>query len=131
MPITIGNTKVEGRLTPSGNGVLLSPLAKAKVSTAGIHIPDERIGWQFADAIEWKVLSVGPGARKLDKKGRPKGPVIPITDVGPGDCVICNVSNGCFQLDDGTGRVIVQADQLLMSWKPEVNPAHAFGGDQT
>jgi co-chaperonin GroES (HSP10) len=129
MAIVIGRTKIEGKIRLIGNAVLIEPLPRPTVSSGGIIIPHEQPGWQPADASEWRVLAVGPGDFKRDKKGRRKGVFIPLTDVSPGDCVLCYTGQKCFPLDDGTGRVIVQVDQLLLSWVPERTPASSFGGD--
>jgi co-chaperonin GroES (HSP10) len=123
--IILGKQPISGTLTPTGNGVLLAPILTETVSPGGIHLVESE-RWNN-DVVQWRVVAVGPGAPKLDKKGLPKGPVIPITDVSVGDYVLCRLEHKGYALDDGTGRVIVEVDQIEMVYQP--TPATAFGGD--
>jgi len=126
---TLGNTAIEGNIRLIGNRVLLAPKERpAKIGR--IFLPADNELNTFKQ--EWLVLAVGPGAYKVNKKTKVRT-FVPLTDVVPGDMVLCRLDMPRMSqsLDDGTGRVIVDASQLQASWREEPQtPAAAFGGDE-
>lgn len=91
-----------------GNKVLLSPLPPKQVLTAGglfVH-PS-----YMDDALQWRVLAVGPGQFYRGKKGQR---VFLSPEVAPGDRVLCDTGLGGVALADGSW--IVDARQIAMKW---------------
>ena len=108
---TLGYTPVEGIVRPLGNRVLLSPKPRPD-KIGAVFLPADSQLNTFKQ--EWLVLAVGPK----------------VTDIAPGDHVLCRLDIQGHSLDDGTGRVLVDAKHCLCSWRESPpTPASAFGGD--
>lgn len=98
------------RLT--GNNVLLIPLPPKTKSEGGILFDMKRRD----DRMQYFVLAVGPG-RTVRKKGKPDVH-IPI-DLQPGDHVLTpQIHGNKFAFKDGTGRIIIEADEIIAKWRP-------------
>lgn len=100
-----------------GNHVLIGKLPQKTQTKGGIHL----VGRYQDDEKRWMVLSVGPG-RVVKKKGKPDV-LIPI-ELKPGDYVITNMYGGNkLALEDGTGRLVVEADEIIAKWDNPHNEA--------
>lgn len=104
-----------------GNTVLLEPLpdVDAQVSASGIV----SVNHYHKPTLKFRVLAVGPG--EFRKRTKPSGKVKTVAafdkpECSVGDCVLCRagLDNDAtvHSLDDGTGRVIVRGEALLMAW---------------
>jgi co-chaperonin GroES (HSP10) len=98
-----------------GNSVLLQPLdAEVQVSASGLTL----VNHYKKPTLKFRVLAVGPGAFRY-RKGKRKAFIVPEVEVG--DFVICRAildsSIVKHSLDDGTGRVIVEAESIQMKWR--------------
>jgi co-chaperonin GroES (HSP10) len=113
--IVVGKNPVQGAVTPTGNRVLLSPKHAPEKSKGGIILPGEQPAWE-RQQYEWVVLAVGPGEWRTNKKTKERV-FVPLTDVVPGDFVLCKVSERGYSLDDGSGRWIVDFKNCDLSWK--------------
>lgn len=99
-----------------GNTVLLEPF-DAEVwqsSASNLFI----VNHYKKSTLAFKVLAVGPGEWRRKKR---KPAVFIKPEVVPGDLVICRaqLDPGVVKhsLDDGSGRIIVGADSLMLSWR--------------
>ena len=90
----------------TGNNVLLSPVFAPTQTSSGIIIAEQ----YRVQNKTYKVLAVGPG-KTIRKKGKPDRHV-PI-EVKVGDTVISGLYQGSGLIDDGHGRLVVDADQIL------------------
>ena len=98
-----------------GNVVLLEPFdVEAQVSASGLHLVNH---YKKAN-LKYRVLAVGPGAFRW-RKGKRKAFVSPEVEVG--DLVLCNAERDSSvvkeSMDDGTGRVIVHSESILLKWR--------------
>lgn len=95
-----------------GNTVLLEPLPVKLVSPGGIHYFER----YRDDRMQFRVLAVGPG-RVVRKKGRPDV-LIPV-EVEPGDhCLTAQIHGNKLAFEDGSGRIIIEADEIIAKWRP-------------
>lgn len=98
-----------------GNSVLLEPIdAGEQLSSASNLV---LVNHHKRANLKFKVVAVGPGAFVKRRKKR----VWLQPEVEPGDRVLCNAELDPaivkHSLDDGTGRVLVDAAGILMKWR--------------
>jgi len=115
----IGRQIVEANFPPQDqpkirmlrNNLLLEPLPENTKSDGGIHLP----GGQTGDLkMYWKVLAVGEG---MPNK---YGGHDPILEISVGDTVITPLHFSHHTMEDGTGRKIVSADQIIGKFEEDV-----------
>ena len=77
-----------------------------------------QVNYYKKPTLTYRVLAVGPGAFRW-RRGKRKAFVAPEVEVG--DLVLCNAERDSSvvkeSLDDGTGRVIVHAEGILLKWR--------------
>ena len=89
-----------------GNSVLLGPIPQQQKSPGGIHYAPNYAD----DRKRWRVLAVGPGRRT--KRG-----VLLAPECAPGDNALVEIDLvNSRPIDDGTGRIVVDASSILMVW---------------
>lgn len=106
-------------LRPLVNEVIISPVDESgQLSPGGIFMVNR---WK-KPTLKFKVLAVGPAGyvQRVNAKGKKKM-VFRQPEVEVGDMVLCNaiVESGVARhhFDDGSGRIIVDADRLLAQWR--------------
>jgi len=98
-----------------GNNVLVEPLPQKKMSVGGIVFMER----YRDDEMQWRVLAAGPG-RLVRKKGKPDV-FIPV-EVEPCDHVLTPMVHGNrLAFEDGSKRLIIDADEIIAKWRPGVN----------
>lgn len=105
-----------------GNTVLIEPMPDADMQTSASGLL--LVNHYKKNTLKFRVLAVGPGAQRKRKHPRSQRerlvPTFDRPEVSVGDCILCraelddNVTKEA--LDDGTGRLIVYADKILMVW---------------
>lgn len=111
-----------------GNTILIEPLpdANEQISEGGIIC----VNHYLKTNLKFRVLAIGPGAQRQRKRPSGKLKTVPAFDkpeVEVGDCILCRAELDDavtkYAFDDGTGRLIINADQIIASWKqPSVPP---------
>jgi len=92
-----------------GNRIAIAPLPKPARSAGGIHLleGDHRPWVKTDDEMQYQVIAIGPGRYHKGVRLCP--------EVRPGDRVLMvHPINILHDLDDGTHRLIVDADQVQM-----------------
>ena len=94
-------------LKPQGNLVVIRPERHNAKTASGLHIPE-----RYKDAVQiWRVLHVGPGKRKRNRKGRVVGPILP-PECKPGERVLtAEIPNTRHVFSDGV--TILDANEIL------------------
>lgn len=89
-----------------GNSVLLGPIPQEQQSPGGVHYAPN-----FQDDRKrYRVVAVGPGRRTK------RGVLVP-PECAPGDnCIVEMDLAGSRPIEDGTGRVVVDAGSILITW---------------
>lgn len=87
-------------IKPLGNDVLVGPLPKLTKSEGGILFAD---AYQD-DRKQYRILALGSGPR-----------IDPEIQVGR-RCLLDPGVLGIKHIEDGTGRLLVRADRILMVW---------------
>jgi co-chaperonin GroES (HSP10) len=105
----------------TGNNVLLAPLKTATVSPGGIHLPhNAHRPWVASDdQMQYRVIAVGPGkwVRRKKRKNQVRGMMRwEKPEVAPGDRVLAKLTNIKDTFDDHSGRLIIDAQDILMKW---------------
>jgi co-chaperonin GroES (HSP10) len=110
MNTILGWKKLEGAIKPQGDRVLLEPIPPEHKSPGGIILDNAQR--DLLSTMEWTVLAVGPGRWVTNKKTKARS-FVALTELRPGDKVLCQPQETCRYLDDGTGRVIVDMKDCL------------------
>ena len=98
-----------------GHTVLIEPLdAEVQTSASGLHL----VNHHRKSTLKFRVIAVGPGGWRR-KKGRPDKWVQPEVEVG--DCILSRAMLDAdivkHSIDDGSGRLLIHADGILMKWR--------------
>ena len=83
-------------IRPLGNALLLGPLPQQTVSDGGIHLVN-----LDKDEMRYYVVACGPKVKEIE----------------PGDKVLTPLYFDHVTLEDGTGRKLVDAKQVIAVWK--------------
>ena len=86
-----------------GNRLLLSPLPVKEFSDGGIVLPQGQVGDK---KMLWRVDQVGPGIVR-------KSGVNPMAEFEVGQTVVTPLFFSHHTLEDGTGRKIIDCDQVV------------------
>lgn len=94
-----------------GNTVLLGPIPQKRVTPGGIMLAHQ----YQDDRKRYRVLAVGPGRKT--RKG-----VLVAPECKPGDCALVEIDlTDSRPLEDGTGRIVVDASAIIMIWNNDSN----------
>lgn len=107
------------KLRPKINEVIIQPMTPdgTQMSPGGILMVNK---YRKAN-LKFRVLAVGPAGLVAVLRGKKKKRVWREPEVEVGDCVICNAELDHtvvkHHFEDGTGRIVVDADKIMAKWR--------------